>query len=820
MTSAADARARRRGPVEPQTTSMTDDKPTASWLEQDVDLREYLDVLRRRRKTIVLCAVAALVVALLYTLSQTPTYTATATVQIEQERQGSLAFEDMWSSWSSREAFYQTQYRLLASRVVAGRVAEKLGMVRPAAARNEGSAAGTQSRLSAGVSWVRSLPSEGLSAVRRLLGTAPSEIDPGAMAELEANEDPAYRAAINRVLGGLSVRPDANSNIVSVTWRSSDPVMTARVSNAVVDEYIKHSLEAKYQASEQATQFLTEQIALLREEINEAEGELQQYGSERDILSLNENQDTVTQGLTSLNEEVLAAQSQRVRAQIEYEQLRGAVPGNLPEVFSNPLIQSMSTDLAALRQQESDLGRRFTAEHPDMRRLVAQIEDLEARIATEEQRIFDSLVANAEGQFQIAQDRENRLSSMLQTQRNQTREQNRDLVRYRQLQIEVENKQELLDTLLQRLNEAGVSTRLQGSRTSSLRKIDAATVPRTPSSPDTGKNLMYGALFGLVAGLGLALFQEHLDNSLSSAEDVQHRLGLATLAWVPALQDVAGSKGWGYGETQASDSAGASPELVTLERPRSAIAEAYRTLRTSVLLSRAGHPPKVLLTTSSVPGEGKTTTSINLAVTLAQAGKRVLLIDADMRRPRLHRTLGLDGTRGLTQYLTGACTLKDAVQATRAENLWAMPCGVRPPNPAELLVAGGFEEMIEQARESFDNIIIDTPPILAVTDPLIVAPWADGLVLVVRGGETPYPLVQQALRKVNEVGGKTLGVVLNNVELERVSYQGYYRYDDPDPVVDGRRPPKRTAQAKLRPVKTGSKEQTDAKDEHVRVSNL
>lgn len=803
---------------------MTDDKPTASWLEQDVDLREYLDVLRRRRKTIALCTVAILIGALLYTLSQTPTYTATATVQIEQERQGGLAFEDMWSSWSSREAFYETQYRLLSSRVVAGRVVEKLGMVRPAAPQGDAADTDGGSRLGSMAAWVRDLPSEGLSAVRGLLGTAPSEIDPAALAELEANEDPAYRSAINRVLGGLSVRPDANSNIVSVTWRSSDPVMAARVANSVVDEYIKHSLEAKYQASEQATEFLTEQIGLLRKEINEAEDELQRYGSERDILSLNENQDTVTQGLTSLNEGVLTAQTERVQAQIKYEQLRAAAPSSLPEVFNNPLIQTMNTDLATLRQQEADLGRRFTAEHPDMKRLQAQIEDLETRIATEEQRIFDGLVANAEQQFRIAQNRENRLSTLYQEQRDETRDLNRDLVRYRQLQIEVENKQELLDTLLQQLNEAGVNSRLQGSRTSSIRKIDAATVPRSPSAPDTRKNLMYGAILGLVAGLGLALFQEHLDNSLKSAEDVQHRLGLATLAWVPALQDVAGSKGWGYGQTEEVGAADVAPELITLDRPRSAIAEAYRTLRTSVLLSRAGQPPKVLITTSSVPGEGKTTTTINLAVTLAQAGKRVLLIDADMRRPRLHRTLGLDGNRGLTQYLTGACSLKDAVQPTRAENLWAMPCGVRPPNPAELLVAGGFEEMLEQARGSFDNILIDTPPVMAVTDPLIVAPWADGLVLVVRGGETPYPLVQQALRKVREVGAQVLGVVLNNVELERVSYQGYYqrqyRYEDREPAGEEQRPRRRAVQARLRPVKPDSKEQTDAQDKDVRVSNL
>lgn len=803
---------------------MTDETPRASWLEQDVDLREYFDVLRRRRKAIILCALGILVVALLYSLSQTPTYTATATVQIEQERQGGLAFEDMWSSWSSREAFYQTQYRLLQSRVVAGRVVEKLGMVRtPSLASDGAGEAPRQSRISAVVGWVRALPSNTLNTIRGFLGTAPAQIDPGAVQELESNEDPAYRSAINRVLGGLSVRPDSNSNIVSVTWRSSDPVMAARVSNAVVDEYIKHSLEAKYQASEQATTFLTEQIALLRQEITVAENELQQYGSERDILSLNENQDTVTQGLTSLNQEVLTAQTERVQAQISYEQLRDADPSTVPEIYNNVLIQTMKSNMAELQQDRAELGRRFTAEHPDVKRLDGQIADLEDRIDTEEGRIFESLVANAEQQFRIAQNRESRLNSMLQQQRTQTQELNRDLVRYRQLQIEVENKQELLDTLLQRLNEAGVNSRLQGSRTSSIRKIDAATVPRTPSAPDTRQTLLYGAILGLVLGLGVALFQEHLDNTLQSSEDVEQRLGLATLAWVPALGDVAGGKGMGYGQSSEDDLEGVHPELVTAERPRSVISEAYRNLRTSVLLSRSGQPPQVLVTTSSVPGEGKTTTTMNLAITLAQAGKRVLVIDADMRRPRLHRTIKLNSDHGLTQFLTGACSLEEAVQPGPIENFWAMPCGVRPPNPAELLVSSDFEKMLERLRESFDNILIDAPPVMAVTDPVIVAPWTDGLILVVQGGETPYPLVQQAMRKINEVGATVLGVVLNNVQIERVSYRGYYRrqyrYEDLGDLDDDRGPVKK-ARPILKPVRNRSEDQTDGDKRDARASNL
>lgn len=751
--------------------------PAESWMGEDIDLRQYLDVLLRRRRIIIACVAMALVSGLFTSLSTTPVYEASTTIQIERESRNFLDFEAMWQVYVTENSYYQTQYRLIQSRALAQRVVDREGLLDdPSITAPPASAPGPVAR---GWRFVRSLPSLVLSEVRGLFGTEARSASEEEILAIE-NEDPRYTRAINKVLSGLSVEPIQNTQLVRVVWRGPDPAEAARMANAVSNAYIDMHLEAKYQATNQANEFLTTEIVKLRDEIADLQAELQEYGSERDILSMNERQDTVTQGLTELNAEYTQAQTQRVQKETLYEQLQESEPDSLPQVFTNEIVVQLTSQLANLQQRRVEVGQQFTDQHPQMKRLQAQIDDLQQRVESEQNRIYEGLVTNARQEYQIARDREQRLKSLLDQQKLDTQQLNRDLITYRNLQIAIDNKTELLDTLLQRQSEAGVSARLQGVGTSSIRIVDPAPVPRSPTSPNTSQNLMYAALIGLVLGVGLAFFTEHLDNSLKSSEEVEEKLGLPALAWVPAMASGNGVvlRVYGGGSNKPLVSDGSvTPELISAKQPSSQVAESYRTLRTAILLSRAGRPPRTLVVTSARPGEGKTTSALNLAVSMAQAGKKVLLVDADMRRPRLHRLLELDDRRGLSHYLTGTQGFEDVVQKTGVHGLEAIVCGPRPPNPAELLSSQRDTELLRRAAEEYDMVILDTPPVMAVSDPLVLAAAADGVLLVVRGGETPYQQVKQANKKLAEVGGKVVGVLLNNVQPDGLGrYDGYEDY--------------------------------------------
>ena len=752
----------------------------------DIHLRDYWELIVRRRAMVLTCLIIATVVVTATGLATRPVYKATTILQIEPDTPDVVSFEELFQADATDNIFYQTQYRLIESRNLARRVIDREALLSdPDLGAAAGSSGGSPSRL---LGWVKSLPGRAISGVRGLLGTsAPStELD---MATRMGLEDPRYISTIGSFLARLEVEPIRNTRLVSVSWSGHDPITVSRVTNSIASAYRNMNLEAKFETTEQASQFLMDEIENLQRQIAEDEAELERYGNERDILSADERQDTVTQSLTDLSSEFIRAQTSRVQAETYYEQLRDADPSTVPEVFTNSLVVRLKGTLADMQSRAAEMSRQFTEDWPALQRLRQEISDQEALVATEEERIFGGLVGSALNSFETAVDREDEIGLLLEQQRDEATRMNRDLIAYRSLLVQVDSNKSLLESFMQRQSETGVSARLQGRGTSNIRIIDPATVPRSASSPNLQLNLVLSAITGLLLGVGLAFFQEYLDNTLNTPEDVERRIGVPSLALIPSLSSLAkGSKGryeYGYAYHASDDGDGnyseptektAVPELVSSEHPRSALAETYRTLRTSVLLANAGEPPKIVLVTSAVPGEGKTTTAINLAISMAQTGKKILIVDADMRRPRLGDMLNLDSERGVVHYLAGsAAQLKDVVQTTDIDNLWAIPCGPRPPNPAELLTGERSEAMFDTLRNPFNMIIIDSPPVMAAVDALVIAPWTDGVVLVAHGGSTPYPLVEDACRRLQDVRGQVMGISLNNVNLDSPSYQGYYR---------------------------------------------
>jgi capsular exopolysaccharide synthesis family protein len=728
---------------------------------EEIDLRAYLSVFSRRRRTLYLAVGGAFLLTLLGTLAQTPSYLAKTTLQIEPDTPKILDFQEMFQVDSTNDAFYQTQYRLVESRSLAERVILEAGLdndplfnAPPSiGARLVGAALG--------------LPKVVLGILNSNAGRDESEAD------AEARErDAAMSRHVSKFLDRLNVSPIRNTRLAEISWTSPSAQQAAVVTRAIADNYIAMNLEAKFETTQAASAFLAAEVDQLQKEIAAAEAELQRYGTEQNILSDSEEQDVVSQQLVQLNQELTRVRSERVRTQANYDSVRGADPSSLAEVRTNRVVEGLKQDLADIRQRRTEMSRRFTDDWPEMQDLTNQIDDIEGRIGEEEAALQAAIVQQARAEFAAARDREQQVDALLAQATRNAANLNESLIAYRSLQTRIQSRNQTLESLLERQSETGVSARLQGSQTSNIRVIDEAAVPLEPFSPNLPLNLLFGLIGGLVLGIGTAVVQEYLDNTLKSAEDVERLLGVPNLAIVPAAGS-ASRGGYGYA-ADARAGAAADPETVVQDHPRSTLAEAYRGLRSAVMLSRAGQPPQVIAVTSAEPGEGKTTTAANLAQALAQAGKKTLFMDADLRRPRGHTVFGIAGQAGLVTHLTGGSPLEEAVAASRVPNLWVLPCGPLPPNPSELLGAAELKTLVQSLRSGFDAIVIDTPPVLAVVDAIEVAALADGIIIVARADETVYQQVGRAVRQVTAASDYFLGVVLNGVDTNNSGYYGAY----------------------------------------------
>ncbi|HEY1401521.1 MAG TPA: polysaccharide biosynthesis tyrosine autokinase, partial [Terriglobales bacterium] len=397
-----------------------------------------------------------------------------------------------------------------------------------------------------------------------------------------------------------------------------------------------------------------------------------------------------------------------------------------------------------------------------------QLKEIDRQLQSETNKAVDHL----KGQYLAALQRENMLRGSFEKQKQEANKLNESAIEYSILKRDLDSNRTLYEGLLEKLKEAGVTA---GLRSNNFRIIDAARVPTSPSEPNIPRNLSFALVLGVISGVGLAFLLENMDNTVRTPEQAQAISGLPSLGMIPL-----GSKSANHGATGKRLALTASKEVVetvTLVRPQSQMAESYRALRTSLLLSNLGAPPKVIMVTSARPQEGKTTTSINSAIVLAQKGVRVLLVDADLRRPSIHKTLGMGPRSGLSNVLTGSATVQQTIATSPIlPNLFIMPAGTPPPNPAELLASSHMKDLLAQLREQFDHIVIDTPPTLSVTDAVVLSPRADATILVIRSGQTTKQALRRARDILMQVNAHVAGVLLNAVDLTSPDYYYYYEY--------------------------------------------
>ena len=585
----------------------------------------------------------------------------------------------------------------------------------------------------------------------------------GAPAQAEvpgADETAAQVKTIDAFIDRLTVTPVRNSRLVEVSYRSQDPVVAASVANAIAKSYIDQNMDFRFTATREASTWLQEQLATQRRAVEQAESRLQQYREQNEAISFEDSQNIVVQKLTDLNAAVTRAKTERLQKEAMYRQLT-AVQNNpaeidtFPAILTNQFIQQQKAALAQLQRDQAQLGERLGDRHPDMIKIRSAIETAQARINGEVAKIVQAVRT----EYQAALAQEESLTTALAQQRGEALSMNRKAIDYSVLERDVESSKQIYQTLLQRAQETGIQGDL---RTSNVRVVDAAETPNQPVSPRRNLNLLLGLFGGAFVGIGLAFFFEYLDNRVKTPEEIETHLGLPSLGLIPALPQKDRL-------VNPLLSNGAPPNF----------AEAFRAIRTNILFSAAEDGCRSIVVTSTGPSEGKTMVASNLAVAMAQAGQRVLLIDADMRRPRGHEVFGVGVEPGLSNLLVGASKASEVVLRTQVPNLWIMPAGKTPPNPAELLGSKRFAELLTSLKDHFDLVFIDTPPVMAVTDAAIAGHRASGVLFVIASDQTSRHAAQQALDQLEHARARFVGAVLNRVDLEGNAYYyaRYYRKD-------------------------------------------
>lgn len=729
--------------------------------DDEIDLLAYWRILAERRGLVLGCIGATLLLGFVTTLLTTPMYEASISLKIERQAPDILTYQDVVGvDPMAYKDFYQTQYKLISSRVVLRRAVDQLSLVnRPEFA------ARTESGLTRGTSWLRSR-----------LGAGEGRRSP-------LNE------ALEFVERELSVEPLRNSHLVRIGFLDRDPELARDVVAAVADAYQNFNLEARYATNENASEFLEKEVLRTQAEIAELEQQLQTYGTEREILSLSDGaQDISEQALADQNQRLTVARGQLALAQARWETVRDASARSLLEVLQDTLIGGLMQEHAEMERSYSDQAQRFKADWPGLIALKGQIaqsgQRLEAEIEATAGRVR-SAARNAHDQALAEVDI---LTRQLDDQKRIVQRVNHDAIQHGALRTEITTRRSVLAELVARRSQTETSGQLRDAGASNIRVVDPAEVPDRRAKPSLFINLLVSLMLGSALGVGAAFLLHYVDNTIKTEADIaQYGVGMPVLGHIPFYDPVRDSRE----DTASPDAIVRSVDWGSAVAPTSPFAEAFRNLRTSLLLATPDHPPRVILVTSCEPVDGKSVISLNLATVLTQLGRRVLLIDGDLRRPRLHRSLSLDNARGVSSFLTGNADLDDLFSETVVPGLKIITSGPVPPNPSELLGSPALGTFIDRLiAMGFDHIVIDSPPTVQVADSVLLATKADATILVTRSGATPRDSLTKAASRMRNGRVRLAGVVLNAVS-ERGGYYryGYYgpRPEDSDQRDDRRR---------------------------------
>jgi polysaccharide biosynthesis transport protein len=728
-------------------------------------LRDYLFVVLKRKWLILsLCLVVTSLVAV-QMFRQPSIYEAEATIRIEQRTQNVLQTKDFVLNAQPDANFWGTQIKLLQSPALARQVALSLDL------QHNPNFFGTQAQGGVFTALRRMFSGEKKPAAMpvaapgnlNVIGEAQLKDEPLSPEELAALEP--YEDAI---IGAEKVEGIVGTNLFVIKYRHTDPEMAQKVANALADVFQANNIERTTQNSTKAEDLLARSIAEYQEKVRHDTEALFNFAREKGLPpTINSTLDVEGQRLADLSKQLLDAENERKSASAIYLSAKNSKDlFEIPEVQKSERIADLQGRIAELKEKLAALKVKYTDQWPDVKQVKASIERLEAEL----DKAANESVGMLKAKLDSAQGHEESIRQMYVKQRGITDQQTRDQIEMAAYSQRLETNKQYLNTLLQKKREVEIA---QGDKGSEVRIENYSRIPRSPVGPARFRNVLIALALSLVAGIGLAFLLDFLDDTVKSLDDIDRYIHLPALAMIPASRGAARLKGI----PQANPGPGESTALAMIDDVRSPIAESYRHLRTSLLLSSAGQPPKTILVTSSQPSEGKTTTAINTAFMLAQTGAEVLIIDCDLRRPRLHTQFEVANSKGLTTWLSGERNLDNLLQTyAKTPNLKVLTSGPVPPNPAELLGSEEMRRLLGLLSERFAHIIIDSPPAISFTDASILSTMVDGVMLVVHGGRSSRAVVRRAKQQLLDVGAHIFGVVLNNVKLESQDYyySGYY----------------------------------------------
>jgi capsular exopolysaccharide synthesis family protein len=704
--------------------------------DPNVHLFDRLAIIVKHWKAAVAIAILVIAGMMYQTYTTVPLYRAQARIQIDEEQTTvQTDFKEPYLAYSDPEPYFQTQYKILQGRDLALRAVRHLRLDNVPEFNGRG-------------------PSP--PPLTKMIGTlktkiaAPFRGDAGVSASSSTGSRGNENQQADVFLGRIQVNPVRGSRLVDIYFVSADPQFAARAINVVAEEYVNQNLEFRLQNTDKTLQWLTQEVGKQQNVVQASERMLAEYRENQNALSLEDRQNIIVSRLNQVNDAATRARTARIQKEALYNQVIAAKDReSLTTIAANPFVQELKTRIAELQRERVRLAERYGEKHPDLQRVNGQISDAERQLDQE----LDKNVQAIKSDYQAALDEEKQFANDLEGQKVQATDLNRKSIDYSVLQREAESNRQVYESLLQREKELRV---VSNSRANNVRLLDRAEVPGAPFTPNTRRAWLMALLFGLGIGIAAAFTIDYLDDTVKTPEDVTWRLHLGFLGLVPKV----------HGERHP---------LLSGPVPHD-FGEAFRALRTSLVASSGTDATRLVAITSTQPLEGKTTTAVNLALALAIGGARVLLIDADMRRPSLHKAIRLPNDKGLSELLVGKSRMREVVQRCGDPNLLVITAGHTPSNPSELLASDRMRAFLHQLTTGpFDWVVIDTPPVLAVTDAVILAPLVHSVAFVVGADMTRWRLAERAIETLQAGHPRSIAAILNRVDFDRNRYY-YSRY--------------------------------------------
>ncbi len=733
--------------------------------EEEVHLRDYLNVILKRKWIVLIFLISVFVTVIILTSMMTPLFKSTVVLKIDKESPNVLSFKDVVSSTDIN--YYQTQYEILKSRNLAERVIRQLSLDK------NSDFMPAESKLDK----IKRIIFDNTMGILLNLFSFP---DSKNSVKEKPNNNPPVKDEIptylsNALTGRLEIQPVKDSQLVKVSFISHDPELSTNVANAVAGTYITFDLESRVDASKEAKDFLEKQVEIIKEKLKDSETKLNDYASKNEIIFDKSKESLLTSKLTDISAALNNITNERMQKEALYREVKGSAGANNPIILNNSLILGLKTTFSSLEAEYSNLSKTYTSDYPKMKSIKSQMDAIQKRIEQETSKLINSL----ESDYNASLKKEENLTRAFNAQKRNVLSFQDKAAQFEVLKREVEGNKNLYNNLLQRHNEVGVSA---SSKATNIQILDKALYPKTPFKPDKLRNILLSIVFGLMGGIGLAFLVEYFDNSVKDTHDIEKDVNLPILGMIPNFKNIEGKINLPIPinpSQKESDSASTVPMILYTEKV-SPLSEAFRSIGAFISLSSSSKPPRAILVTGPEEKIGKTTICLNIAMALTGSLGNGIIIDADLRRPKLHHTFKLDNSIGLSTFLSGNIEFDGIngvlVKPTSVKGLSVITSGSIPPNPAELLTSTRLQDLIYALYSVFEFIIIDAPPVMGLPDTIYLSKIVDGTVLVVKAGETPKKALIEIKKVFRNINAKILGVILNGVKESDLKYGSYNFY--------------------------------------------